>query len=79
MLKSLICQGAGISILTPIDISRAAGRRAAFRANCRMFELLSISARDVKALSPSADMTARIMAASLDAALDAVGLGAGAQ
>ncbi|WP_283936452.1 hypothetical protein [Aminobacter aminovorans] len=44
-----------------------------------MFELLSISARDVKALSPSADMTARIMAASLDAALDAVGLGAGAQ
>jgi DNA-binding transcriptional LysR family regulator len=72
MLKTMVRRGAGISILTPIDIYGellADELHFAPIAGTRMFELLSVTARDVKTLPPSATAMAAIIASALEDAV----------
>jgi len=69
MLKTMVAQGTGISILTTIDVfSEVSTGRLCFRplAGARMFELLSVTARDIKALNPATRHFAQIIGSTLD-------------
>ncbi|RRH93979.1 LysR family transcriptional regulator [Mesorhizobium tamadayense] len=69
MLKTLVAQGTGISILTTADVfSEVRSGSLCFRplAGGRMFELLSVAARDVKALNPATRDFAHIISSTLE-------------
>ena len=69
VLKAMVAEGAGVSILAPIDvISEVRARTLSFRplAGARMFDLLSVAARDAKALNPTTRDFARIIVSTLD-------------
>ncbi|WP_292105348.1 LysR family transcriptional regulator [Mesorhizobium sp.] len=69
MLKTMVAQGMGISILTSIDVfSEVRAGSLGFRplAGARMVELLSVAARDVKALNPATRDLAHIIGATLE-------------
>lgn len=75
MLKSLIGQGVGVSIMTPIDVYDELLRgelRFTPVVGARMFEVLTISARDAETLLPSAARMAKLLGAVLEKALDTV-------
>ena len=69
ILKAMVTEGAGISILAPIDVfSEVRARSLCFRPlrGARMFDSLSVAARDAKALNPTTRDFARIIASTLD-------------
>ena len=68
-IKALVMQGAGASLLTPIDVHDEVGRgdlRFVPVTGTRMFMTLSVAARDVNALTPDARSMARIFRSMLD-------------
>ncbi len=71
-LKGMVRRGAAVSILTPIDVYGellADELHFAPIAGTRMFELLSVAARDMNTLSASAAALAAIIGVALDEAL----------
>ena len=69
VLKAMVSEGAGISIVAPIDVfSEVRTGSLCFRPlrGERMFELLSLAARDAKAFNPTTRDFARIIASTLD-------------
>ena len=69
ILKAMVAEGAGVSILAPIDVvSEVRARSLCFRplAGARMFDLLSVAARDAKALNPTTRDFARIIVSTLE-------------
>jgi hypothetical protein len=68
-LKSMVMQGMGASFLTMVDVfeeCRSGALRFVPIAGARMYELLSISVRDIKTLNPSAAQMVSIMSSALD-------------
>ncbi|MEI3851214.1 MULTISPECIES: LysR family transcriptional regulator [Ensifer] len=69
ILKAMVAEGGGVSILTPIDVfSEVRAKSLLFKplAGARMFELLSVAARDAKALNSTTRDYVRIIALTLD-------------
>jgi len=69
ILKAMVSEGTGISIVAPIDVfSEVRAGSLCFRPlrGARMFEPLSVAARDAKALNPTTRDFARIIASTLD-------------
>ncbi|WP_353615034.1 hypothetical protein [Sinorhizobium sp. NFACC03] len=69
VLKAMVAEGGGVSILTPVDVfSEVRAKSLLFKpiAGARLFELLSVAARDAKALNPTTRDYVRIIALTLD-------------
>jgi DNA-binding transcriptional LysR family regulator len=69
MLKSMVMRGAGVGVLTSVDVYsevKAGQLHFAPIAGARVFELLSVSVRDTKALNPSAVRMAEIVSSAMD-------------
>ncbi len=65
----MVMRGMGASILTMVDVfeeCRGGALRFVPLTGTRMFELLSVSVRDVKTLNPSAAHMVQIVSAALD-------------
>jgi DNA-binding transcriptional LysR family regulator len=69
VVKAMVSDGTGISIVAPIDVfSEVRAGSLCFKplTGARMFELLSVAARDAKALNPTTRDFAKIIASTLD-------------